>query len=190
MTNLLFFAGNSQKGSLNSRLVGASAELTKLNFPEITSITLLQLSDYDLPVFPNSDDGVPDVPEKANELQKLLAQTDGIFIGSDEYSGMYSTRFRNALRWLASIDGPLVFSDKPIALCGATPGGVGGLRGHPALGQLLRVMGGNVISQHIHLGTATSAFDDAGALLPRVEKQLLDGAIKKLVQAARASSAD
>ena len=185
MTNLLFFAGNSQGGSLNSRLVEASAELTKLNFPEIEDITLLRLSDYGLPVFPSLEGGVPDIPIMAQDLRNLLAQADGIFVGSDEYTGTYSTRFRNAVRWLALAPGASAFAGKPIALCGASPGGVGGLRGHPALGQLLRVMGGHVISQKIHLGTATSAFDETGALLPRVQKQLLDGAIKKLVQAVK-----
>ena len=189
MTKLLFFAGSSQDGSLNSKLVAASAELTKLSYPDVADITLLHLSDYDLPIFPDTQDGLPDLPEKAKELQKHLAGSQGIFIGSDEYTGTYSTRFRNVVKWLASAPGDPVFAGKPIALCGATPGGIGGLRGHPALGQLLRVMGANVISQHIRLGTATSAFDENGALLPRVEKQLLDGAIKKLVEAAKNTDA-
>jgi len=190
LINLLFFAGSSQDGSLNSKLVRASADLTSSSYPDIANITLLHLSDYDLPVFPDTQDGLPDLPEKAKELQKHLAGAQGIFIGSDEYTGTYSTRFRNVVKWLASAPGKPVFAGRPIALCGATPGGVGGLRGHPALGQLLRVLGANVISQHIHLGTATSAFDENGALLPRVKKQLLDGSIKKLVQAAKNTDAN
>lgn len=189
MTKLLFFAGSSRKGSANSRLVKAAEALTKNAFGNDVVTTRIHLSDFDMPTYDSDADGRGDLPENAHALRDILVANDGIFLGSDEYTGAYSALLRNSFSWLTRVEDQqnLIFKGKIVALCGAAPGGVGGLRGHPALHQLLSTMGATVIGQQISLGTSSSPFDMEGHLLPRVEKQMLDEVIPKLFQAARNS---
>lgn len=186
MINLLFFSGSSKKGSVNTRLAHAAADLTKAAFSNEATVILIDLSDYDMPTFDGEVATEENFPDNARKLKSLLAKSDGVFMGSDEYTGAYSALFRNIIGWLTldTGDGAPIFKGKTIALCGASPRGVGGLRGHPALHQLLTVIGASVIPQQISLGTSASAFDREGQLLPRVKKQLLEGSIPNLVQAA------
>lgn len=186
MTKLLFFSGSSRKGSVNSLLVQAASRLMEKTFGEEVTVTNINLSDYDMPSYESDEDGGKELPENAHKLRDILAANDGIFMGSDEYTGAYSALLRNSIGWLMRDEDQQnpIFKGKIVALCGAAPGGVGGLRGHPALHQLLSTMGATVIGQQISLGTSSSPFNQDGHLLPRVEKQMLDEVIPKLFQAA------
>lgn len=185
MTKLLFFSGSSQKNSMNTRLLRAAANLASTKFGDGIVVTRINLADFDMPAYDGRQVSVEDMPRNGRELYELLIANDGIFMGSDEYTGSYSARFRNAVAWImaAQQNRASIFKDKPVALCGTSARGVGGLRGLPALRQLLAELGAEVISQQISLGTSASAFDSAGELMPDFKKQLLDGSLGKLVHA-------
>jgi NAD(P)H-dependent FMN reductase len=184
LVNLLFFSGSSQVGSVNARLAGAAADLVRRRFD--AEVTAIDLSDFDLPNYGQAAQSGA-LPADAVKLRGLLRSADGVFLSSDEYTGTYSAVFRNAVGWLTDErDGSAsVLRGKPVALCGASAGGVGALRGQPALNQLLREIGAEVISQHLELGTSPSPFDPQGQLLPRVERQLVDACLRELLEAAR-----
>lgn len=187
MTKLLFFSGSSEKKSVNSRLAQAAAQLLQSYQPEKVSVTLVSLSDFDTPNVDGASATDAEANEQVAQLSTLLEEHDGLFIGSDEYTGAYSTILRNLIGWLALKSGPegTAFRNKPVVICGASTRGVGSLRGHPALQQLLVTLGANVISQHIRLGTAMSAFQPNGELTESVQKQLLEHAIPNLLAATK-----
>jgi NAD(P)H-dependent FMN reductase len=187
MTKLLFFAGSSRKNSVNSKLAQAAAQLSQSFQPDKVFVTLVDLAEFDVPNFDGASASDAEVPEQVTKLRTLLQAHDGLFIGSDEYTGAYSAILRNLIGWLALTSGPegTAFRNKPVVICGASARGVGSLRGHPALQQLLVTLGANVISQHIRLGTAKSAFQPDGKLTESVQKQLLENAVPNLVAAAR-----
>lgn len=188
MTRLLFLSGSSQAGSVNWRLARAAAELAQRAFRAAVSTIVVDLADFDLPAYSVERRATPEARAVVARLKAELAACDGIFMGSDEYTGMYSTRLRTAVDWLGSDlpDGAGLFDGVVIAVCGASLRGVGGLRGQPALHQMLAEQGAIVISQQIEIGTASSPFDAEGRFLPRVERQLLGGALARLVaEAAR-----
>jgi NAD(P)H-dependent FMN reductase len=178
MVSLLFLSGSSQLGSTNWRLPRAAAALAARAFAGRVTSNVLELDDLDLPTY--EPEGA--VPHELNPLKQEISRADGIFMSSDEYTGAYSAMFKNAVAWLMR-DTP----DKPpfgglrVALVGTAARGAGGLRGHPALRQLLEELGAEVISQHLELGTDVGAFDREGNLLPRLEKQLVSGSLAKLV---------
>lgn len=179
---LLFISGSSRVGSANWRLVGAAAELAKRTYGDRIETTIVNLAELDIPPFdPAQTDG--DLPAAVATLRAEVAGCDAMFMSSDEYSGTYSALFRNAAAWLTrEIDGAgNLLEDKPVALCGVVLGGVGGLRGHPALHQFLVELGAEVHSQKLELGTAASPFAPDGGLLPKVERQLIGGALGSLV---------
>jgi chromate reductase len=184
LVNLLFFSGSSQVGSVNARLAFAVAELVRRSAD--AAVTTIDLSDFDLPNYAQAGQSGA-LAADAVTLRGLLQGADGVFLSSDEYTGAYSAVFRNAVGWLTDEreGAGSVLRGKPVALCGASGGGVGALRGQPALAQLLREVGAEVISQQLELGTSPGPFDPQGQLLPKVERQLLGGCLARLLDAAR-----
>tara|TARA_R110002072_G_scaffold102661_1_gene225585 strand:- start:3 stop:566 length:564 start_codon:yes stop_codon:yes gene_type:complete len=185
MSKLLFFAGSSRKESVNSKLAQSAAELGQSFEPGRISVTLVDLADFDAPNVDGASATTAEVPEQVIKFRELLRAHDGFFIGSDEYTGAYSSILRNLIGWLVLTSGSddTAFKSKPVAICGASSRGVGSVRGHPALQQLFVTLGANVISQHIRLGTGASAFQQDGKLTESVKRQLLDNAIPKLLSA-------
>jgi len=181
MVTLLFLSGSSQLGSTNWRLPRAAAALASRTLHGRVTSNLLELDDLDLPTY---EVAASEVPRRLAALKQAIVRADGIFMSSDEYTGAYSTMFKNAVAWLRrdALD-KAVFGGSRVALVSMAARGAGGLRGHPALRQLLEELGAEVISQHLELGTDTSAFDREGNLLPRFERQLLNGCLAKLVTA-------
>lgn len=184
LVRLLFLSGSSQVGSVNSRLAGAAADLARRTFD--AAVTVIDLADFDLPNYARHAGRSDDLPGDVVKLRALLADADGVFLSSDEYTGTYSALFRNAVEWLTDErDGVRpVLRGKPVALCGASSGGVGALRGQPALNQFLLEMGAPVISQNLRFGATLAPFGPGGQLLPKIEKQLLDGSLSALLAAA------
>jgi NAD(P)H-dependent FMN reductase len=182
LTNLLFLSASSQIGSVNWRLASAAAELAQRAFGNNVSATVLDLTELELPTYDGSRLDSATMPLGVATLRTMIARSDGIFISSDEYTGAYSALFKNAVAWLTQTltDGDSLFAGVPCALCGASLRGIGSLRGHPALHQMLAELGAKVISQHIELGTSSSPFDAAQILLPKVERQLLEGCLGSL----------
>ena len=179
MLTLLFLSGSSKLGSTNWRLPRGAAALAARAFPGRVTSNVLGLDELDLPTYEATGG---EVPHQLDPVKQAIARAGGIFMSSDEYTGAYSATFKNTVAWLrrADPDKP-VFAGLRVALVGTAARGAGGLRGHPALRQLLEELGAEVISQHLELGTDAGAFDREGNLLPKLEKQLLGGCLAKLV---------
>ncbi|EKE67547.1 MULTISPECIES: NADPH-dependent FMN reductase [Roseobacteraceae] len=183
MMKLLAFSGSSRKDSINSKLVQAVADLSQSHQPGKVEMTFVNLMDFDAPNIDGANASRPEMPHQVIKFRDLLRIQDGFIIGSDEYTGAYSSVLRNLISWLVLEDGlgGTAFNNKPVAICGASSRGVGSVRGHPALQQLFLTLGANVISQNIRLGTAGSIFQSNGKLTDNVQTQLLDNTIAKLL---------
>jgi len=183
---ILFFSGSSRRDSTNSKLVHSVAELGNSIQPDRISVTLVDLADFDAPNIDDEGVNTTETPLQVVNFRKLLREHSGFFIGSDEYTGSYSTVLRNLIAWLALENGPhgTEFKNKPVAICGASSRGVGSVRGHPALQQLFVTLGAQVISQHIRLGSTARAFQQDGKLTESVKMQLMEDAVPKLFFAA------
>lgn len=180
LIKLLFVSGSSHVGSANWKLASAAATIAKQSFGDRIAVGSLDLMQFALPNFEKVSEH--DRPEDVIRLKAAFDGVSGIFMSSDEYTGSYSAILRNAIGWLRLIDPELrtPFDGMPVALCGTSARGAGGLRGQPALQQLLRELGALVIAQHLELGTSESPFDREGRLLPKAQRQLLDGCLGKL----------
>lgn len=179
---VLFMSGSSQVGSLNWRMVGAAASLAASEMRDAFTAVTLDLGEYDIPVF--AEGTSHPVPDEVAALRKRIAEAEAIFMSSDEYTGAFSSVFRNAAGWIGhDVDGEgNLFAGKLITLCGAPVGGVGALRGHPALHQFLLELGANVYSQKFELGATARLFRQDGSLSPAAQRQLLQGALARLAE--------
>ena len=183
MTSILFFSGSSQRNSVNSKLVAEAAYLTEKTFGKSANVRLIELREFDLPTFDAEISTAAKLPKNVARFSQMLENFSKFFIGADEYTGSYSALFRNTLSWVNfASKKEKILSGKQICLCSATPQGVGGLRGHPALTQLLVNLGATVISQHISLGSHANAFEGDGALIPSIKEQIMTQAIPNLIK--------
>ena len=167
--------GSSRKGTVNGRLSEAVLGLVRDRYRDRVDADLVDLNAIDIPQ-PAQGAGA-DAP--VLELLNRIRRADGLFIAADEYTGGFSTQLRCLVGWavLEGERGGGVLAGRRVAIAGAAPQGAGGLRGLPALAQLVRTTGAEVRTQNLRTGTRGTVLDEAGALLPPAARALLDGVL-------------
>ncbi len=117
-TILAFGASNSRK-SINQQLANWAA-----NQLEEAKVKLLDLNDFELPIYSTDRQEESGIPEKAKYFKELVNQADGIVISFAEHNGSFSAAFKNIFDWMSRIGRP-IWSEKPMFLMGTSPGGRG-----------------------------------------------------------------
>lgn len=120
MKQIIAFAGSNSKNSINKQLV----EYTSTLVNEV-EVSLLDLNDYELPLYGIDLEMEKGIPENAHKFLNLIKNSDGILLSLAEHNGAYSTVFKNLFDWMSRIDGKTFFG-KPMLLMAASPGGRGG----------------------------------------------------------------
>lgn len=121
MKNIIAFAGSNSKQSINKQLAIYASSLV-----ENVNVTILDLNDYDLPLYGIDLENEKGIPDDAHKFLDILKSTDGIILSLAEHNGTYSTVFKNLFDWLTRIEGKIFF-DKPMLLMATSPGERGGL---------------------------------------------------------------
>ena len=114
------FAASSSRNSINKLLVTYAASLLESDETEI-----LELNDFELPLFSVDLEAELGQPELAKVFLKKLADADAIIISFAEHNLSYSAAYKNLFDWCSRID-PKVFQGKPMVLLSASPAGHGG----------------------------------------------------------------
>lgn len=179
---ILFISGSSKVNGTNWRLATAVAKLARRTLGDQAEIRTIDIGELALPPFDPTKNNQHSISEEVQRVRRDIARSDTFFVSSDEYTGMYSTEFRNFALWLSIDldDGRNLLNGKRIVLCGASLGGLGGLRGQPALHQFLVELGAEVVSKKLNLGTSTGVFAQDGVIRPKFERQLLDEVVHEL----------
>ena len=121
MKNIIAFAGTSSKESINKQLVTYASSLV-----ENVNTTILDLNDFELPLYSIDLEKEQGVPENAHKFLVYLKSADGLVISLAEHNGAYTTVFKNLFDWVTRIEGKLFFN-KPMLLMATSSGGRGGL---------------------------------------------------------------
>src|SRR5437016_6270888 len=162
MTTIIGIAGSLRQGSFNAALLRAAAVAAPAGCTvEIASIRGIPLYDGDV----EAATGVPDVVET---LKSRLAAADGLLLVTPEYNNSMPGVFKNAIDWLSRPpqDIPHVFGGRPVALMGATPGGMGTVHAQTAWLPVLRALGmERWFGTLLYLSGAHKVFDASGTLL-------------------------
>lgn len=119
MKILAFAASNSTK-SINKQLVSYAASLV-----EGAEVELLDLNDYELPLFSEDREKELGHPELAKAFIAKIASSDMLMISFAEHNGSYSAAYKNLFDWSSRM-GKKVFQDKPMVLLSTSPGPRGG----------------------------------------------------------------
>jgi chromate reductase len=160
MKTILAISGSLRRGSFNTALLRAAAELAPATVKvEIASIREFPVYDGDV-----EERGIPDA---VAALKERLAAADGLLLATPEYNHGVPGVLKNAIDWLSrpGKDIARVFGQKPVGVIGAS-GGVGGT----ALAQTawlptLRVLGTQAwFGPRMLVANAGKVFDAEGKL--------------------------
>ena len=164
---ILAFAGSLRRDSFNQKLVAVAAEGATDAGAEVTVISL---RDFPLPVFDQDLEDAEGLPEGAKQLKQLFRDHHGLLIASPEYNSSITAALKNALDWVSRAETddepPMVaYSGKAAALCAASPGALGGLRGLVHIRAILGNIGVLVLPDQVAVSKAHEAFTPGGSLV-------------------------
>ncbi len=159
---LLAFAASLRTASLNRKLIQQAAVLLRAT-PEV-HLDLADFREFEMPMYDGDLEAREGIPPGGREFISRIQQADGLVIASPEYNGGMPGTLKNAIDW-ASRTEPIPLEDKPVLLIGASPGGLGAVRGL-AHGRIpLTTIGAHVYPEVFGLPRAHQAFDAAGAFV-------------------------
>ncbi|WP_265301132.1 NADPH-dependent FMN reductase [Verminephrobacter eiseniae] len=189
---LLIFAGSTRQQSLNRRLARASATIAR---DAGASVTLLELSDFDIPLY-HAD--LPSTPADVIRLKEVLWQHPAWIICSPEYNGSYTALLKNTIDWASCPvpahpdwqDGIKPLRGKVVGLLSASPGAMGGRRSQSHLASLLINLECWLAPKAFALGQANSAFDAQGALVQQTDRDRVRAVVDQVLWAAGRLHAD
>lgn len=114
--NILAFAATSSTKSINNHLVRYAASRL-----EDAKTEILNLNDYELPLFSEDREDQLGQPELAKEFLDKIGNSDAVIISFAEHNGSYTVAYKNIFDWASRIN-PKVFQNKPMVLLATSPG--------------------------------------------------------------------
>ncbi|MEM1293780.1 MAG: NAD(P)H-dependent oxidoreductase [Verrucomicrobiota bacterium] len=121
---ILAIAATNHKDSINKRLLDFTGSILKDHIPD-ADIELLDLVEYELPLYRQDREKDDGVPEKAQEFFSKIGLSDAVIISFAEHNGAFTAVYKNLFDWTSRID-QKVYQDKPMIVMSATPGPRGG----------------------------------------------------------------
>jgi NAD(P)H-dependent FMN reductase len=113
---LLAFAASNSSKSINKQLVTYASSLV-----EGAGVEILDLNDYELPLFSEDKENELGQPELAKNFFAKIGEADAIIISFAEHNGTYSAAYKNLFDWTSRID-IKVFQNKAMVLLSTSPG--------------------------------------------------------------------
>ena len=113
---ILAFGASNSKASINKSLARFTATLV----PH-AEIEVLDLADYDLPIFSTDLEAQIGHPPAALAFFEKIGAADGVIVSFAEHNGSYSAAYKNLFDWASRID-QKVFQDKPMVYLSTSPG--------------------------------------------------------------------
>ncbi len=122
---------------------------------------LLDLAEYQFPVFEEVLVKHPNPPKGLEDFAKIIADSDAYIFVSPEYNGSYSASLKNALEYLKENE----FSRKVVGVASVSAGGLGGIRGAVQMQQLVLGIGGYSMPGMYLVPQVQLKFNENGTLL-------------------------
>lgn len=166
---IIALSGALRRASYNTALLRAAIALA----PRDVTMELRTL--HGIPLY-DGDVEAEGIPEAVTTLREEIRAADALLVSTPEYNNSIPGVLKNGLDWLSrpSGEGAKLFSGKPTALVGATPGGFGTVQSQDALLSVLRAFGNDFwMGGRLMVSRAGTVFDGDGALVDdKVRAQL------------------
>ncbi len=183
--NILAFSGSARRESLNKKLLAVTVAAVRDGGGEVT---LVDLTDFPLPVYNGDLEDAEGMPANAAKLIALIQQHPALLIASPEYNSMITPLLKNTVDWCSRADDN-PFTGKVAAVVSASPGQFGGVRSMKLAQQLLLHLGCHVVPAQCFLPKAHEAFDDKGVLKDARNQKAVQTLADDLLRTAKALTA-
>ena len=117
---LIAFGASNSRQSINKQLANFAA-----NQIEDAEVHLLDLNDFEMPIYSSDREREGSIPEEAQNFSKAIEEADGIVVSFAEHNGSYSAAYKNIYDWASRVR-KNVWMDKPMFLLATSPGARGG----------------------------------------------------------------
>lgn len=178
MKKIIAFGASNSKTSINKQLAVYTAQQL-----ENVSVTVLDLNDFELPLYGIDYENEHGIPEAAHSFLKHIEESNGIVLSLAEHNGAYATAFKNIFDWMSRINGKL-WSNVPMLLMATSPGGRGGDTVLDIAKGRFPYMGGNIVAT-FSLPNFNDIFSESG-ILDLALREELDNAVSDLQKAIEA----
>jgi NAD(P)H-dependent FMN reductase len=170
MIKLVGFAGSLRAGSFNRALLAAAVDA----MPEGASLEALSIDA--VPLYNADVEEQQGIPASVASIKDKIAAADGLLIATPEYNGGIPGIAKNVIDWISrpGDDQPRVTHGRPVALIGATPGGLGTALSQAAWLQVLRTLRMRVFvtGGPFYVSAARNSFDQNGVANDELKKRL------------------
>jgi len=174
MPRIAVIVGSIRRDSFNLRLARALVRLGEGRFEP------LWVRIDDLPLFNQDDEknAIPSVARYKAEVQSA----DGLLFVTPEHNRSIPSALKNAIDWSTRPFGTNVFSGKPSAVAGTSPGAISAAIAQVHLKNILLTLSGAVLGQpEVYLKFEKDLIDADGNVANEGTKKFLTGFVDKLV---------
>lgn len=185
LIRIVGFSGSLRKASLNSALLRAATQVVPEGATlELCDISGLPLYNADLMLPPEKEGGHARYPASVEPVRQAIAKADALLIVSPEYNFSMPAVTKNVLDWASRP--PSALDDKAVAFTGASPGGMGTVRGQMALRHVCVFTNMHAINKpELFVSGASSKFDANLELTDAPTREALGKLLASLATFAR-----
>ncbi len=140
MKKILAVGASTSRSSINRSFASFAASSV-----EGAEAKTLDLSSYSAPIYSVDEEQANGIPEEIVALVAEIESCDGLVVSLAEHNGSYAAGFKSILDW-ATRHKKKVWSEKPMLLLSASPGGRGGATVLEAAKTTFPRLGGKVVS--------------------------------------------
>ena len=170
---IIAFGASSSATSINATLAHYAASLVSN-----ASVELLDLNDYELPLFSVDKEKELGSPALAQRFYQKLGEADGIIISFAEHNGSYTAAYKNLYDWLSRIN-TKVYQNKPVLVLATSPGKGGAANVFAQAVKSLPHFGAHII-EGISLPLFNQHFDNTEKKI--IEQEMLLALQQKITQ--------
>lgn len=155
MKKIIALGASNSKESINKSFAHhVAGKLTNVE------VELLDLNDFDMPMFGVDLEDAEGIPSAAVELKEKIKSCHGIVLSLAEHNGSFTAGFKSAVDWVSRLDGK-IWEEKPMLLLSSSPGNRGGKSVMKTAKEIYPYQGAEIIAD-FSLPTFDDNFGDDG----------------------------
>ncbi len=165
MKNTIAFCGSNSSQSINRKLIRYAAS-------KIAESKVIELTDYDFPMYGIDSETKEGIPTDITKLAKLCQWAESVIIATPEHNGYMPAYFKNILDWL-SRTGVKYLENTNVVVLSTSPGRGAGKNGAASVEKIIGYAGANVVGR-FNLPSFQENFDDANNCIsaPELDQKL------------------